>query len=425
MRRLFLSGGKARWRSATARLTVTGLSLLSLLVVLPQQSASALPLEQHRPATYNLQGNGGGSKWNTSIRQLMAGDGSPQSLYNNDLLALQESGSPPAGAVPTDRRVQATDGGITFTVTEYEWNVGTSSRPVTYYIYFLPQPGAGNDRTSMAIVTHGRADEMNVIPNRGTGTRGSVGVRYNNTWFYDIHAASAGPSRARRDALDLITQIQHSVAQTPFDWVALGDFNVDLFSNVFSEQRGMYTYAPTEVTQQSGGQLDFMVTNRHIDGYGAHRINGMDSDHFPVAFRPNMVASAPQGAGWNLNTSTGQSVDVWQANPGQQAGLNRTYAPGTNPHQEFRYDEVPGNPEYGTLRNSYNGMCLAVANSTSGAPVVSEPCDPTNPEEWFTRWASSPNEWITDFDRTISYDANGLIALSGSYLALAPTAHAE
>lgn len=59
------------------------------------------------------------SKWSVSVRQLVSG------ANPLDILMIQEAGTLPRTAAPTGRHVQ--QGGAP--IDEYEWNLGTLSRP--------------------------------------------------------------------------------------------------------------------------------------------------------------------------------------------------------------------------------------------------------------------------------------------------------
>ena len=77
----------ARWRTAVRLAAVAALAGGILTTVVAP--AQALPLEQHHPATYNMQGGQGGDvtpKWSNDIPALLA---------THDVLALQEAGPVP------------------------------------------------------------------------------------------------------------------------------------------------------------------------------------------------------------------------------------------------------------------------------------------------------------------------------------------
>lgn len=87
-------------------------------------------LENYNSGTWNLQGASASteSKWNISIRQLVTG-ANPM-----DILAVQEAGVLPSTAIMTPRQVQPV--GVGIPIHEYEWNLGSSSRPNSVYIYY-------------------------------------------------------------------------------------------------------------------------------------------------------------------------------------------------------------------------------------------------------------------------------------------------
>ena len=158
-------------------LLILSLSLLSL--------TSFAALNDYNVATWNLQGSSASSesKWNINVRQLITGSNSA------DILMVQEAGALPLSARPTGRVVQPVEVGIP--VEEYMWNLGTSTRPNNFYIYYS-RLDVGANRVNLAIVSRFRADEVFVVSSGVPvlQARPALGIRIGNDVFFSAHALS-------------------------------------------------------------------------------------------------------------------------------------------------------------------------------------------------------------------------------------------
>lgn len=132
-------------------------------------------LENFNVGTWNLQGSSAAteSKWSVSVRQLVSG------ANPLDILMIQEAGTLPRTATPTGRHVQ--QGGTP--IDEYEWNLGTLSRPDRVFIYYS-RVDVGANRVNLAIVSRMQAEEVIVLPPPTTVSRPIIGIRNGNDAFF-------------------------------------------------------------------------------------------------------------------------------------------------------------------------------------------------------------------------------------------------
>ncbi|MFV0946958.1 cytolethal distending toxin subunit B family protein [Campylobacter jejuni] len=248
-------------------------------------------LEDYNTGTWNLQGSSASteSKWNISVRQLVTG------FNPMDVLAIQEAGTLPSTAIMTPRQVQPV--GIGIPIHEYEWNLGSSSRPDSVFIYYS-RVDVGANRVNMAIVSRIRADEVFVLPPPTVASRPIIGIRIGNDAFFSIHALASGGN----DAGAIVTAVDNFFRNRPeINWMILGDFNreTDSLVALFDDDLAARTRVirPSSNTQTGGRTIDYAVTG---NSNTASRYNPppiiavlalaglrtfLASDHFPVNFR--------------------------------------------------------------------------------------------------------------------------------------------
>lgn len=249
-------------------------------------------IEDFNIGTWNLQGSSASteSKWNVSVRQLITGD-APL-----DVLMVQEAGSLPRSAVMTPRIVQPV--GVGIPIHEYEWNLGTASRPQSAFIYYS-RVDVGANRVNLAIVTLRRADEVFVIPPPTTASRPIIGIRIGSDAFFNIHALARGGG----DAGALITAVDNLLRgrSDVNNWIIAGDFNRDpnTITGLIDPDlaRRINIVTQTSATQASGRVLDYAITGNSntqaafvpppiaailmLAGLRTY----LASDHFPINFR--------------------------------------------------------------------------------------------------------------------------------------------
>lgn len=254
-------------------------------------------ISNYNVGTWNLQGafTSAESKWAVIVRRLMY---SSTDFLN--VLMLQEAGSVPATATPTERHIQP--GGTP--VREYIWQVGTRSRPRSVYIYHA-DIDVGARRVNLAIVSDRMADEVYVINQTSIApetSRPALGIRIGNDAFFTVHALANGGG----DAAALVTAIHDNFNNMPdITYLIAGDFN--------REPANLLTGIPQRVqnnirivSPQGATHAGATGTNRILD-YGiigrtetrgatvslpqivallasASLTSYLASDHFPVRF---------------------------------------------------------------------------------------------------------------------------------------------
>lgn len=253
-------------------------------------------LEDYKIGTWNLQGASAAteSKWSISVRQLIVG------VNALNVLAIQEAGAPPASARRTGRRVQP--GGTP--VEEYIWELGTSTRPRSVFIYHA-DIDVGARRVNLAIVSDVQADEVIVVRQDTVApqiSRPALGIRIGNDVFFNIHALANGGG----DASALVTAIHDNFMGMPdVNWMILGDFNREpanlraaLPQRVDNNVRFVFPSSATHFSSTGGNRvLDYAIigqthpqrmtptlpTLTALLMAAAVRAH-LASDHFPVRF---------------------------------------------------------------------------------------------------------------------------------------------
>lgn len=267
--------------------------LIICAIVLVFTTPARANLEDFKVATWNLQGSSAANenKWNVSVRQLITGNGAA------DILAVQEAGVLPQSAMITERMVQPATVGIP--IHEYTWNLGTSSRPNTVFIYYS-RVDVGANRVNLAIVSRMRADEVIVIPPPTVVSRPIIGIRIGNDAFFSAHALANRGLDSTAIVRAVFDYFNNRPEQRNINWMIMGDFNrspAQLQSSLDSSEPGVARHidiiAPTTPTQQSGGTLDYAVVGNSLSFGGTALIasilfgqikSQLLSDHRPVGF---------------------------------------------------------------------------------------------------------------------------------------------
>lgn len=252
-------------------------------------------IEDYRVGTWNLQGSSAAteSKWSVSVRQLIVGENAL------NVLAIQEAGAVPASAQRTGRVIQP--GGTP--VDEYIWQLGTSTRPRSVYIYYS-NIDVGASRVNLAIVSDRMAEEVIVVRQDSVApetSRPAIGIRIGNDVFFNIHALANGGG----DASALVTAIHdHFINMPNINWMILGDFNRDpanlrsgLPQRVDRNTRIVFPGSATHFSATGGRVLDYAVVGQTVAQgttptlpsliailMAATVRSHLASDHFPVRF---------------------------------------------------------------------------------------------------------------------------------------------
>ncbi|MDH6576946.1 endonuclease/exonuclease/phosphatase family protein [Kitasatospora sp. MAP5-34] len=251
-------------------------ALIGLVIGLPAPVAQAAEPNQHTIVTYNSQG----AKWD-NIRRIVP---------DNDIIAIQEAGPAP------DRGYGMTLLGVVpegnYSIRAYRWDTGPVVNDHPPFVYWMSQDGGCDGRVNLAMVTHEPVQNFFVAePGPRGGRRAAVGLEFGNTIYFNVHAGACG---TYNNALDLLANIRRVAQIQNRHWAAVGDFNRDPDSGVtaWAGANGAFVYRTGRATQQSGGELDYMVSSLDMADYHAEIHGGMGSDHYPVFFREHPEANA-------------------------------------------------------------------------------------------------------------------------------------
>lgn len=246
-----------------------------------------------RLATWNMQGTSATaeSKWRTRLLQL---------ARVNDLVAVQEAGTPPASAQLVTRLDVLDQFGTVQVVEQYLWQAGTLARPEAYQVYFLDVQRL---RVNLALVLRAdvRVDVREVlliadgVVESGSlpVARPALGVRLRRraagaTAFseevtvYNFHALSGGGSNAPR-------MLREVSWHTDTPYVLLGDFNRDPTQGNWVSPQDLARIEPaSDNTHPSTGavtMLVYAVVNGSTEPIepGVVDVPG-PSDHLPVSY---------------------------------------------------------------------------------------------------------------------------------------------
>jgi cytolethal distending toxin subunit B len=337
----------SRWWAVARVVTVVALAAGGLTAV--GTSAQAANLEQHNPVTYNMQGASADTtpKWSSDIPRLL----------NHDVIALQEAGPLPPldpGGVFSYQDTHTSPSGLR--VYHYLRNFGTRSRPNLRHVYFMETDPNGH-RVNLAMVTQHAADAIWFVPSTFGGSRASFGVRFGNTVFYTVHGASGSGN----DMPNMVNRIVDGMQNAGLDYAIMGDFNRDPATLIGGPLRpSAHIYRSGRATQQSGGELDYMVASRDMGALGllyqGHLIGGISADHYPVEFGVVPIRGA---AGFSIGSYSNHGyqeriVDVYNNNSANGTHII-TYDPNGGGNQKFTF--VPTFGGY-NIKNMSTGKCL-------------------------------------------------------------------
>ncbi|MEU6484326.1 ricin-type beta-trefoil lectin domain protein [Streptomyces sp. NPDC046887] len=371
-------------RSATGR---TGILLLAmtLLWTLVQigaaapRAAAAVP--GYTPLTFNMQGANSDNqgKW-TAVGALSAGNGNH--LAHN-VVSLQEAG--PEGSLPGtwQRTLSRTIGTRTYEVREHLWRVGSQSRGMNVWLYWM-NTDAGGSRVNLAMVTHRQADEILIVPPQPLQGSGNLGPRPafgvaldEHTAYWTMHASSNGDNTSN-DAPALLRAIDAESTLRGYQWAVGGDFNREPSLLTPHIPAGYRVVSSGRATQQSHRELDYMVTNYPSlpATWGGRVIPGGMSDHFPVEFGDRFAAAAE-------NPIYGPSgPDACLTSMGRGNGGETT--PCSGKQQENWTLDVNDR-----LITTHDGtqLCLDIdqRDTDAGTPVITYTCNSRWNQQWLIR----------------------------------------
>jgi hypothetical protein len=378
MRRLGVPA--TRWRTAVRLAAVAALAVgLLSVAAAPAQAAN---LEQHRPATYNMQGGQGGDvtpKWSVDV---------PQLLQNHDVLSLQEAGPLP----PLDPnglfhyQDSTTING--YTIYHYLRNFGSDDRPILRHVYFLQTDPNGN-RVNLAMVTEAEPSSLWLTTPSFAGTRASFGVQLGNTVFNNVHGASGSGN----DIPGQLAAIDAGQGGAGWDYAVLGDFNRAPGSLDGRLPANANVYRPGVATHIGGGEYDYMVASRYVPLFTGHAVAGISADHLPVEFGIIQIRAAAGYAMGSYSAYGGQErvVDIYH-NDSANGTHAIVYDPNGGGNQHFNF--VPTADGNYTIRNQSTNKCLDLnngPNARAGDYVNEWDCLGQSTQEWAVEyWARDP-----------------------------------
>lgn len=173
--------------------------------------------------------------------------------------------------------------------TEYEFSTGTRSRGNKFYLYHQELPLAKNVRTSLAILSKFRADEVFVMIEDNV-KRPVIGIRKGNKFYFSIHAG-AFPANPSHETVEHIEKFLKQRLLSSGSFIIMGDFNKIPPDNNPTPVLGMSIkkIAPKSPTQLGGKTLDyaFIGSNgiQNLPDLSAEVLTNGSSDHYIVLFK--------------------------------------------------------------------------------------------------------------------------------------------
>ncbi|MFF7455391.1 endonuclease/exonuclease/phosphatase family protein [Kitasatospora sp. NPDC008115] len=276
-----------------------------------------------------------------------------------DIVALQEAGAPPRGAVhlqdiPQNPVVYSDWAGRVPPIREYRYG-GTAARPQGYLYWLHTDTSTNTDtgRVNLAILSRTRVQPQNVYVtgaglHQGFTGRPALGINVDGVVYFTVH----GMSGTGNDDAGLLQNIRTRMATagpngTALPWVAVGDYNRTPLppddpnatdNSLATTIGGQYAVTapalPTHPTLRELGSdtpdriLDYAVTpvgaaNPRV--LGINRANMLLSDHYPVVME---VGNLPNPPGSGLGTT----VPVAGPSVLRNAATTNVAAPGSSTH---------------------------------------------------------------------------------------------
>ncbi|MFE9250093.1 RICIN domain-containing protein [Streptomyces sp. NPDC007088] len=332
-----ISGPRAGGVARGVLATLCSLLFLGALLTTTSSPARAAEPDTQSLATWNMQA--GSDRW----------AGAATLATWQSVVALQEVPlQAPAGALP----IPSTDG-----VEHYRWTV---SRDEVRYLYILR-----TGTRDLGMITSWEADNALVLPGVYRPALALVNEE-DDTVYASVHAASGGGN----DAGSLI----RLVADAAYDnvnsnWVVMGDFNRDPAAlAALNPPGGTLIYNSGQATQQSGGELDYMVSNVRTDNWQATVGGNRGSDHWPVHFNSLRAAGAPAELTIHPDNADNRVLDVYNEETANGTHVV-TYSPTGGANQRWQLIPVDYNSSRGRvvyhIASVSSGRCLDVNNGQS------------------------------------------------------------
>ncbi|MCM2387199.1 FG-GAP-like repeat-containing protein [Streptomyces albipurpureus] len=294
--------------------------------------AADAPLRATTVITWNMQGEEAGQRsggrWQTTVRRLVRQ--APIVLLQEVGAGIPSSMTDPNTSHPlpyVDHRTRDGD-----SVRNSVWNPEperAGSGP--YEVYFLQTDTNGGahqgGRVNIAVITHAVPDEVRVVNNPVQAGRRALGVRFGHDWYFTFHGLSGGGG----DSAVMLNRVDTMVSQWAqqdgvaggYHWTVGGDFNVDPATlGNRADFPPARIYRTGLATQQSGGELDYAVSDDIVNNLPVFRLAGAGSDHYPVqigglraAAEPVDIKGMPLGDsityGYNSSTGDGYRGVFW------------------------------------------------------------------------------------------------------------------
>lgn len=295
-------------------------------------TAHAANPETNRVATWNMQV--GRDRW----------QGAAAIARDNTVLALQEvPNEAPAGA-----RYLGTIGD---TIDHYEWTI---ARGVTRHLYILYTPSR-----NLAIATAWVPREVVEIEGM---YRPALMVTHpiDDVAFASIHAASGNGFDVRPLVQDVADQANGRGLN---HWAVLGDFNLTPDrARLLGLPADSRIYSSGQATQQSGNELDYMISNVDTEDWQATVGDNRGSDHWPVYFSALRAGALPPELTIHADNSD-RLLDVFQGNDTNGTHVVQYHANGAV-NQRWRLQSIGTSTSTGhmmyRIMSSDSGKCLDV-----------------------------------------------------------------
>lgn len=326
------------WRGLLTLLTCA--LLCAAFLTVSGGTATAANADTHRLSTWNMQR--GTNRWQYAL----------ELSTHSDVVALQEAPVTPPNAA---RRLHGNYGaGISGYVIP-----GNRARGQRY-LFILSQGNNPSLGVNPAMITSWLPDHVLNIDGVYRDALAVVNTT-DSTMFASIHASATGGT----DSGSLVRRVAAAAGTLGLqDWAVLGDFNRDPTTlPALGLPNGSHIYNSGMATQQSGGELDYMVSNVLTQNWQASRGVAHDSDHWPVTFSSLRAGANPTR--FTISDHGNSSVlDVYAA---QQANGTHIilYHPdsGTNQLWSLRTAGLYG--QFDRLVSAASGKCMDVDNGTA------------------------------------------------------------
>ncbi|MFH8346551.1 endonuclease/exonuclease/phosphatase family protein [Streptomyces sp. NPDC018045] len=246
-------------RNPSRRAVVTGTAAMlaaAALVALPEPARAAT--EDRTLATWNVQGSA--ARW-AAVGTL---------AENRNVVALQEVSARPPANVGREQKLGPNLSG-------YKWNVGSKSRPRYRHLFILKHTSK-----NLGLVTDWAPAPGSVVEIPGK-YRPLLCVKDtgNAALLCSLHASAKGGG----DAATLVKYAAAYASQNQArSWAVLGDYNraPDKLKQDSALPSTARVYAPNRATQQSGGILDYLVSDVVTTKWKAKVLVNKGSDHWAV-----------------------------------------------------------------------------------------------------------------------------------------------